>query len=384
MRTDLYPFEAALCNLLVVDERETPSIPSDAWPAILHLAHREGVTPLVHAAIGGAATRRRMPGGSGEDVPRSVRELLEQSYRYAGNAAEEAYVHLSEVLQALRAAGVAAVLLKGTALARFAYRDAALRPFSDLDLLIRPNDVEAAHQALLVTGYMIAGGAPTPVDLAWRHARGYFDPRRRRMTVDLHWRYAGYPLLFERAGPGVFARARPVEVNGQQALIPAPDDMLLALGIHFARDLWHGKPRLRYLRDAAEVARGHPDAWERLTDTARETPRARSSLYVTLAAAKELLGAPVPTEALHQLRPNWGWITDRLTARIRSNVMRQDRPVDAFAQIALLQWLDAPSMVAYARWLSGLVFVPRELAASRRRWLRGFWARRPSGVDPGG
>ncbi|MGH2374404.1 MAG: nucleotidyltransferase domain-containing protein [bacterium] len=378
MRTDLYPFEAALCNLLRVDGPDTPSASSEVWPAVLQLAHREGVAPLVHAAISAARA-----GGSSEDIPQSVRESLERSYEHAHDAGEEAYSQLSEVLSALRSTGVAAVLLKGIALARFAYRSAALRPVSDLDLLVRQDDVGAAHRALVGAGYALVGGAPAPADLAWRHARGYFDPEHRRMTVDLHWRYSGYPLLFESGASGVFARAHPVEVNGQQALIPAPEDMLTALGIHFARDLWYGKPRLRYLRDAAEVARRHPEATERLMETGRETPLARCALYLTLGAAKNLLGAPVPANVLRQLKPRRSWMADRLMARMCRNVMRQDRPVDAFVQIAIMRWIDAPSVLAYARWLGGLLFVPSELAASRRRWMRGFWARRRPGAEWG-
>ncbi len=379
MRTDLYPFEVALCDLLRVDGRTTSPVSAEAWPAVLQLAEREGVTPLVHAAISSTHAR-----GSAEEIPQSVRASLGQSYEYAKAAGEEAYRQLSEVLSALNSAGAAAILLKGIALARFAYGNAALRPVSDLDLLVQQDDVAAAHQALVGAGYAIVGGVPAAADLTWRHARGYFDPRHRRMTVDLHWRYSGYPLLLESAGTGVFMRAQPVEVNGQRALIPAPEDMLVALGIHFARDLWYGKPRLRYLRDAAEVTRRNPQAYGRLIKTARQTPLARCALYVTLGAARELLGAPFPADVLEQLKPRRGWMADRLMARIRRNVMRQERPVEAFLQIAMMRWIDAPSVLAYGRWLGGLLFVPSGLAASQRRWMRGFWGRRRPGAEWGG
>ncbi|MGH2405610.1 MAG: nucleotidyltransferase domain-containing protein, partial [bacterium] len=230
MGTELLGFEVALYNLLRVGPN-TPSLtPPELWPAILTLADREHVAPLVHAAID----------ASGAAVPDSVRQVLAQSYRRAGTACADAYAQLAEVLRALHRAGVDPVLLKGAALARFTYADAALRPFGDLDILVRPEHVEAAHHALRGAGYTIAGDRPSAVDITWRHARGYADAAGRRIPVDLHWRYDGYPLLTADNYAGVFARAHPVDVDGEPALIPAPEDMLLALGIHFARDLWYG------------------------------------------------------------------------------------------------------------------------------------------------
>ncbi len=371
MRTDLYAFEAALYHLLRVDARPSRCISTDQWPAVLSLADREQVAPLVHEAVAACT-----------NIPESVTRALAQPYRRAGIANAEAYAQLAEVLRALSVAGVDPVLLKGAALARFTYRDAALRAFTDLDILVRPEHIEAAHQALCGAGYVIAGGRPSAADVAWRQARGYGDPAGRRLAVDLHWRYTGYPLLIDGDSTGVFARARPVDVDGQRAFVPAPEDMLVALGLHFARDLWYGKPRLRYLCDAAEVARRHPVAWHLLAGSARDMPLVRSPLSVMLEVARDLLGAAVPETTLLALHPRGrGRLQRYLAGRIRRGLLRMDRPSAAVLQIALLRWLDAPSAVAYARWLSGLFFVPRELAVSRRRWLRGFLTRRPPGVD---
>ncbi len=390
MRTDLYPFEAALCRLLQPDWRVPPSVPADEWPALLQLADREHVAPLVYAAIEAirdGTVREAETGGDVRDgeVPAAVRETLAQSHRHAAAATAEAYAQLAGVLRAFRSEGLEAMLLKGPALARFTYQDAALRPFSDLDLLVRPKDVEAAHLALRRAGYAIAGEAPTATDLTWRHARGYYDPERRRIPVDLHWRYAGFPLLAEINYADVFARARPVPVGDERALIPAPEDMLVALGIHFQRELWYGQPRLRYLRDVAAVAHRHPVDWQRVVEIAQETPLVRSPLYLVLGAAAELLDAAIPPETLVALRPpGRAGIAGYLLARVCRNALRQERPTDAFLQVALMRWLDADSLAGYLGWISALIFVPRGLASSRRRWLHHFWQRTPPGDGPDG
>lgn len=343
--------------------------------------------PLLHTVIA----------GSGSKVPDSVRQALGNSYRHAAQAAGTAYAQLADVLRALHAHGVSVVLLKGAALARFTYGDAALRPFADLDLLVRSDQVEAAHQALRSAGYAIVGEAPSPTDLAWRHARAYFDPAgsqggrgpegagaraAARIPVDLHWRLAGYPLMLETE-PNLFALAVPVAIECDRALIPSSTAMLVALAIHFTRDVWYGKPRMRYVRDVAEVVRRHAIDWESLREAVRRVPLVRTPVFLVLSAAKSLLGASISDEMLGTLWPRaHGPLERYLLHRTSRCLLRQDRPHEAFLQIALMRWLDAPSPGAYARWLSAVAFVPRGLKSSRRRWLNRMLARKPQAVGP--
>lgn len=383
MRTDLYSFEAALYRLLRMEPGGSVTIPAEEWPAVLQLADREGVMSLLHPVVA----------ASESNVPDSVHQILAASYRHAAQAAGTAYAQLADVLRALHAHGVSVVLLKGAALARFTYGDAALRPFADLDLLVRSDQVEVAHQAMRSAGYALVGEAPSPTDVAWRHARGYFDPagsqasRERagsgaRIPVDLHWRLAGYPLTVETE-PNLFALAVPVEIENSRALIPAPTAMLVALGIHFMRDVWYAKPRLRYVRDAVEVVRRHSVDWNSLTQTVRRVPLARTPVFLVLSAAKSLLGAPIPDEMLKTMWPQaHGPFARYLQHRTSRCLLRDERPHEAFLQIALMKWLDAPSLGAYARWLSAVAFVPRGLKASRRRWLNRVLARKPQAFGP--
>jgi hypothetical protein len=60
---------------------------------------------------------------------------------------------LEVVLAALTEAGLLTILLKGAALAYTLYPDPALRPMSDLDLLIHPQDLKQAVQVIQSMGY---------------------------------------------------------------------------------------------------------------------------------------------------------------------------------------------------------------------------------------
>jgi hypothetical protein len=261
--------------------------------------------------------------------------------------------------------------MKGAALARFTYAEAALRPFNDLDLLVPLREVDAAHRALLHAGYQVAGETPTLADLTWRHARGYFDPAGLRMPVDLHWRFTGYPLTMALDRPGVFRRAVEVRIGGEPALLPTPGDMVVAVSIAFLRELWYCKPRLRYLRDLAEIVSRHPVDWDLVLRVVAETPPVRSPVYLALGAAVDLLGAPVPTDMLDRLpRPRSRHLARRLRAHVAQRALGRDDRLRAVLQVALMRWLDRRSAGEFLRSMRSLVLVPPPLADSQRRWWR--------------
>jgi len=365
----LYPFERAFLRLLHLAPLP-PDLPTD-WDAVHRLARREQVVPLLWDGI------RR----AGVTVPAPVARELASASERAAHQAVRVEMELAAVLSALNREGVRPLLLKGAALARATYPDPALRPMHDLDLLVAPETVDAAHRALCSLGYRIAGGAPSAADRTWRSARGYVPPPGLTLPVDLHWRYAGYPHLLPLDHDAVAGRARPVDVAGAQALLPAPADLIVGLAVFWMRELWYGRPRARYIRDIAEVAaRGEVD-W---TVVGAVCVEARRTVQVAVALAAQLFGAPVPVEALAVLEAGrWPYLARRLTARLHAHLLRQEAPLSAIVQVGLLRWLGGEAPAGILRWVGRLVRIPAPLASGRRRWLRRLWG---DGADgwPGG
>lgn len=328
---------------------------------MLQLVARERMGPLAFQAL------ERADG----EVPGFVRATLRSSYVEAAAAAEAIYRQAADLQRLLRGAGVRAPLFKGAALARLTYGDQGLRPFSDIDLLVRGNDIAAVHRALRAAGYDIIGGAPTETDLTWRHGRAYYDPPGTRVPVDVHWRYLGYPLQVALDYERIFERAIEVPVNGEPAAVLSPGDQLVASGVAFLRELWYGKPRLRYLRDIAEIAQRHRVDWSPVLLTTEETPLLRTPLYVVLAAAARLLGAPVPASLIDRLRSP-GRIGGLLLARTCRMPLRRDHPAAAVLQVGMMRWLDG-GPTSLSAWIRSLLFIPAPLAGGRRRWLRHLW-----------
>ena len=111
------------------------------------------------------------------------------------------------------------------------------------------------------------------------------------VTIDLHWaltppRWPAKPSCAE-----FWEQAVEIQVNGFGIRTLKPEDLLLYLVVHAAKDGWH---RLRMLCDLAELIRSHPGwDWDRSIERAKACGCRRLLLIAALLAA-QLLGAPVP------------------------------------------------------------------------------------------
>lgn len=354
-RGPLTTVEAALLDFVRPGGTLAPALTGPEWERVVALAVREQVSPLVLAAL------RERHGAA----PASALTALEQvSLRTAAHGAA-AYAQLTAVLQCLRAAGVAAALIKGAALARFAYGDSALRPFNDLDLLISRRDYPAADRAVREAGYVTLQVGRRSLGAG---EQVYWDPSWRHVPIDLHWRFDADPLRLGLDYDAMLRRACAGTIDAEPVLVLSPADTLVALSAHFVKHLWGSRPRLRYLRDMAEVVRRHRVDWGAVASAAVEAPRARSPLRLALAAAACLTDASVPAEVFRALAPSRGTRVDRyLRGLVCRRILRRDTPFAALIQVAAVRWLDRDAWDVYPRLTAAVLDTQGRRVFSRLR-----------------
>ena len=199
------------------------------WPpglgaeAVLEAGAFHGVLPLLFHAGHNA------PGW--QDWPEALRAGLGEAARLHAALELANRRETTEVLDALAAGGVEAILLKGAALAHTLYPEPWLRARGDTDLLVRAADRRAAFAVLEQLGYRrseAAGG-----ELASSEAS--FSRPGSALPFDLHWRTNNSSLL----GPvlefeSLRARAEPVAALGAHARGPGQVDAVLLAAIHRA------------------------------------------------------------------------------------------------------------------------------------------------------
>ena len=239
-------------------------------------------------------------------VPPGVRTQLEE--RYLANVARNMYMRrtLDNVLQALDAAGVPALPLKGAALIEMVYSDAGLREMFDLDLLVPRPQLAVAEAAVATLGFRddpVAYGSehlPRSLRAPDHHEPGLVSADGFT-AVELHHHIA---ISGEGNGLAIGDVWRRARAAGTFELSPAPDDLLLHVALHYTRSRLAGRTAgaLAQVCDMAMLAqRGQVD-WERLVASACAYSL-ETRLFLALGSAAEL-GAPVPAEVVAALRPD--------------------------------------------------------------------------------
>ena len=182
---------------------------------------------------------------------------------------------LVAVLERLRSAGVEPLLAKGWAIARH-YAEPGLRPYSDIDLIVRPEECDRARAALAA----IPPAGP-PVD--WHAGPERLDPRP-----------------FEELA----ARAETVALGDTTIRVLGFEDHLRVLSMHALR---HDVARPIWLCDLAVALTARPPAfdWRRCLGP---DERIAGWVAAVLGLAHRLLGAPVadtPVAARAAELPGW-------------------------------------------------------------------------------
>lgn len=196
-------------------------------------------------------------------------------------------------IDALDAAGLDVVVLKGAALLGSAYRDPGARPMGDVDLAVRPERVGEAVRALAETGLEAIEDDPERL-LAVRHSLAFRD--RGGQEIDLHREMLWRPGLDDEFWRGSIE----AEVAGARVRILEPADQLLHVCTHGAA--WNPVHPIRWVADGFKVigaSAGKLD-WERLVTMARRG-RLTLPLADALACLAEDLESAVPEEPRREL-----------------------------------------------------------------------------------
>jgi hypothetical protein len=284
----------ALQDTRALDGPKPPAGPPRLdWDLVLASAEAEGLAPAL-----GVALKVRGPCGAPPVVQERLRRRLVESVgrQLALSRA------LTRLLTAFARERLPVIPLKGPALAESLYPDPALRPFSDLDLLIHRESLPAADGLLQALGYHRHADAHSwEFDVAYDRATLYEAPDG--IQVDLHWSLLSDPRFAwaESAGLEVWERAVNIQIDGQAALGLCPEDLLLYLATHLA--VHHGLAGLLWYWDLALLLQrwGRRLAWASVLERASRW-RVRRALGFALLGCELFFEQSVPAPVKARLR----------------------------------------------------------------------------------
>jgi hypothetical protein len=263
------------------------------WEAVIALALRQGVAPLLHRRIQAAGTLATLPAGLAAQLEEERRATALVSLRH--------YAEFQRVARALGEAGIPLIALKGLHLAELVYRDIGLRPMSDLDILVPREHVADCLRLLLQLGFGSDADPEAAVarTLDIKCNIGVENPAHGTW-LEVHWRLdegvadAGVLL------PAIWKSAGAARLGDADAKVMAPEFLLLHVCAHLACN--HAFLfSLRGLCDIAEILNVHPDLdWKVVVEHGLRHGWTRG-VAASLRLARDHLGAPVPAEVLNAL-----------------------------------------------------------------------------------
>ncbi|MDX8390879.1 MAG: nucleotidyltransferase family protein [Mariprofundaceae bacterium] len=239
-------------------------------------------------------------------VPDEVKQFIRDCLREQTSTFMRLRMFQQQLMQTFFEHEIDVICMRGHLLAEQLYHPSSMRPQTDVDLLIQPQDLERSKQALLDTGL-----TPTPLYPM------LFE--RDAMLVDLHSEPLGierihsWSQLTSLRAEHFFDYAFEGKLLNKPALL-TPDTLQIPyLAFHAMK---HSFSRMIWLYDIALLCRNITDdtAWNRLQTTI-ETFALQRPCYYALCYVNTHFNIDMPTSLLAAIRPVMDWRERKVFAR---------------------------------------------------------------------
>ena len=263
-----------------------------AWHALPALAELHRLSAVVARAL---AVHPPLP-----RPPASVASRLQEDSRATAVRALAALGPLAEVMDALAAHDIPALLWKGPALAQEAWDDVGTRASVDLDIVVRPRDRARARAVVGALGWTETHGMSAAQERAIFRGRGAWELQHPAYEVklELHWEFSALRYPGRLPVDEALARAQGRLVGGVRVRIPGPADTLVLLAQHGSKHGWSSLEDVALF--AAMLAR-HPDHLEEAHARAKQLGLARP-MALAGALTTRALALEVPEPLAHDAR----------------------------------------------------------------------------------
>jgi hypothetical protein len=226
-------------------------------------------------------------------VPIKILEQLKKEYYLTAASNLAKLNQTSKMLQAFQEENLLAIPLKGIALIESLYPNPAIRPMTDVDLLIKPEDFNRVKGILERAGYRWVS--------SYRGSHNFID-EEGQWSFDLHTKFIRFEFLFHIDDAEIYDRLIQINFNHQiQVPIFCPEHQLIHLALHLAPGLYSQlNPSnlfdIYYLINRKESTL----SWEYLVDFAKRAEIA-SYIYVPISLCVKIFDMELPQSVLTKL-----------------------------------------------------------------------------------
>jgi hypothetical protein len=211
------------------------------WDAFLSFADAHRVGPLAAHQLF-SEFRERLPSAVATRMRRMLRDAAVRALTLANV--------LAETVASIEASAGPVIAYKGPVAGTELYGNPALRAFDDLDILVDPVAYGSAVPAILVR----TGWVP---DIDYGYERIFARQAGATVHLDLHGALMPDWIHVHLDHASAVSRCRSLVISGREVRVFSPEDLLIVLCVHLAKDVGEtgGAPRLVRVCDIAEFCR---------------------------------------------------------------------------------------------------------------------------------
>ena len=225
-------------------------------------------------------------------IPADCMERLNESVRATLMRNMKQLMHLREMVGACDAAGVNTILLKGLWLTQCVYRNLKARSSSDIDLLIRRDDLPRFTHVVRSLGFDVPGAKPPANEVTLTHPE-------QKSRFDLHWSLEA-PLDED----AFWRRSIVVDIAGTPCRTLSVEDHLIYLCLHAALQHYFQYVGPRALLDIGKLIASPPAPidWDAVIERTRSM-KCERAVWLVFDLVREHVGIEPPVPVMEALRP---------------------------------------------------------------------------------
>jgi hypothetical protein len=289
------------------------------WDYFLKKARGEGISPLVFIRLPGIIINKN-------DMPEYVMDELRKDYYLNATKNTLIFNELGNIINVFNEAGLRVIVLKGAALAETVYGNLALRSMSDVDLLVKKEDLFSIDEHLKGIGYFPSDLSFDDINLSSTYLTtlDYRNTSANSPSFHIHWHFVNSSIpndsyINNIKMEDIWQDAEKVNIANVETLIMAPHHLIIHLSEHALR-VPHSLSKLSLLCDINKAINSYQDRldWERLIKYSLKFKLDRM-VYINLYFASKFLATKIPEGVLLRLRPKHFSLGERIFINAMSN-----------------------------------------------------------------
>ncbi len=276
------------------------------WQDLGQIALHQGVFPLFYLRLKATAEGQ---------IPPELATLFDQRLLSIAQNNIRLTWKLIQLIELLSSQTVEFLVLKGPVFALQAFGDLALRQFTDLDILIHPEDFSEVYELLCQGGYTPIFELGSTQKWFQVQSDNHFSFKRQGDVIEIHWKIAPQENIYPIKPEQIWQELNSVSLLEREIPSPSPESTILFACLHGAK---HGWRQLKWIVDLAYLSQTFNNIyWQALLEQSKKLGLYRQ-VCLGLLLAEGLVGAKMPVEVeglIHAERS-----AQRLAARVRGRL----------------------------------------------------------------